>query len=138
MSPRYDLLEALCCHLDTVKPEDFNFASYYSENWKGGKPGCGTTACAFGYAPFVPEIAAAGLWVVSNNRGNWFLVDLTLYSDPILAASEIFGLSLAEANYLFSPYATHSGLDDAPSGNATPAQIAEHIRKFCAWRCAHP
>jgi hypothetical protein len=139
MEPRYDLLEALCRDLVMVKREDFNFASYYSENWKGGKPGCGTTACALGHAPFVPEIAAAGLSVVCELNGNClFFINSGPLMCGIPAAAKIFGLSWAEVNYLFGPHATHDELNDAPPGSATPAEVAEHIRKFCAWRRENP
>ena len=75
---------------------------------------CGSTACAVGWAAFVPE-----------------LKDEIDVFKPWETAQSAFGLSYAEMLYLFQPCPN----DDqcSPLGpNATAAEVASHIRSFVA------
>ena len=134
--------------LEKLPRKRFDYDHWVGSDWKG-KPdlSCGTTACAFGWATTIPSFRKAGLHLQSGydytdvifkgRRGFW-------------AASEFFGLSEEEAENLFSPEGSayymietpfetpSSYLKDAPGSDATPKQVAKHIRRFLKWKEKNP
>jgi hypothetical protein len=85
---------------------------------------CGTVACAIGWMPAVfPRLVR---WIL--NRGWLLAVELKKGPAPAFmnfrAASEVFGISDDDAEYLFLP--DRSGLGD----QASAKRVAQHIRRF--------
>lgn len=138
-------LEKLAAFLDTLPAPLFNFARWLGDGElppaealaKGG--GCGTTACAIGWAPAVfPEhwqwFKRKGetgrlVGLKPEHRGWWL--------DPVRDAEHFFGLVPGDTDYLFTPHDHDEGgctWDDTgcllPDEDATAKDVAAHIRRF--------
>ena len=148
---RADLLELVCKDLDNDPP--FNFEQWVSDRWRG-KPdlSCGAPACALGRATTIPELQKLGL-VLRRSKPSRFgygalgvgyvdlfeneVADYLAASDcSVAAAMRVFELTSDEAYYLFVPSDACSealfGADSVPSDDASPREVAAHIRDFIA------
>lgn len=100
---------------------------------------CGTVACAIGWMPAVfPKLTA---WVSDSDRD---AADISLivglrgdnssYAtiSSFETAQVVFGLSQEESEFLFAPFGHDFDKDENNhlAYDATPKQIARHIRKF--------
>lgn len=95
------------------------------------KPGCGTAACAVGWATAIPELRAEGLKLYWNGIG-WvpgFGKRPALSGDAddfafvgFHEAARFFGLTIKESERLFSP--------DSYTEHPSPATVASEIRSF--------
>ncbi len=123
-------MEKLAEFLDKLSRKEFNFAEVVSEANIAKK--CGTVCCAMGWTPVVfPRLVEFSLdedeirWsdVVFKKSGERGYVEV---------AEELFEISYAEAEYLFTPNQQHYlGVKDL--GNfATPIQAAKLLRKYMA------
>jgi hypothetical protein len=133
-----DRLLKLADFLDTLPRKRFDFGCYVdTETWKG-KPdlSCGTKACAMGWATTMPFFRRLGLRLNEDGivclkddldkPGNFFAeVDK-------IAGDKLFGLTSVAYEFLFVPQGT-SGVNPLQV-DATPKQVAKHIRKFVAKR----
>lgn len=81
---------------------------------------CGTTACACGWACTIPSFRKAGLKLEKG-----FLKYKGAFN--FTAASEFFGITLIEAEYLFDP------LYYKKADNTTPIEVSNRIKKFVAF-----
>lgn len=127
--------------LDQLPEERFYYARWVGSDWEGkANLSCGTTACALGWATTIPAFRRLGLRLIKDP---WSGTIVTMkYYDYINnasadAANVIFGLSRVEFEYLFIPsnesctILPEYGLNQpSPNANATPKDVAEHIRKF--------
>lgn len=127
---RTDRLLVLAEFLDKLPVEKFNFAIIADQHGKpmmealaAGKTRCGTTACAIGWLPavFPNEFE----WKQVGSRVDVLCVERDNRTD-FSAAEEFFNILPYQAEWLFIPGA--SPLED----DATPQQVAEHIRGFVA------
>lgn len=129
--------------LRALPEERFYYGTWVGRHWGGlADLSCGTTACALGWATTVPELATAGLCMRLGEIGaHVSLVDETelhgasSYDHSFIAAATVFGISVAEAEYLFTPGWDSGAIDDldldsSPDDDATADQVAEHIEKF--------
>lgn len=126
-------LHTLAAFLRKVKPQHFDL-----DHWcdlDGGKlkngalkeRGCGTTACALGWAPSIPEFRARGLQLKNlAARGDTPDIDVIFkargktYSGED-AAAMFFGLTKTQSEYLFMPdYYPREALGD-------PEYVADRI-----------
>lgn len=133
--------------LDKLPRERFDYGSWVGSDWKG-KPdlSCGTTACALGWATTMPEFRRLGLRLTKGRpdpSNDVFDANMCVtlkqsharatLDGSFKAASKVFGLSEEESEYLFAPNADHP-YDDygkwSPGGEATPKEVARHIRRF--------
>lgn len=87
----------------------------------GAHASCGTTACAFGWAPSVPELANAGLKLV--RYGNSF-VPRYEGKESFDAAQLLFGIPVRVAEHFFDP--EHYAEDDLTD----PKEVVRRIREF--------
>lgn len=135
-----DKLLILATELDTVAPENFNYNVWiHADNFAEldfSLTTCGTVACALGHAVklFPNELC----W---RKRSLFtYYIDLQdgqpnpdLARAPINAAMVVFGLTRQQAEYLFisdTDYETEEyELLPSPGGNASPAEVADHIRR---------
>lgn len=118
----------------------FDYGAWVGEDWKGKADlSCGTTACALGWATVIPSLRKAGLRLYKRNDGTNGYVTLKNRTrvGSEQAAAEVFGITPQEAGYLFTPEYDTWGLDvrfehlgTAPGWDATPQQVAKHIRNF--------
>lgn len=120
--------------LDKLPRKRFCYSTWVGADWEGNQDlSCGTTACALGWAATMPEFRRLGLNLKSDNyfcnyvslkkKNKEVAIDLD-------AASEVFGLGMVEAEYLFCPEHDDGDGNYSPGDNATPKQVAKHIRKF--------
>lgn len=131
--------------LDTLPSYRFKFDQWVGFDWKGAPDlSCGTTACALGWATTIPEFRELGLILVRENNGDSYpaLKDsqsLRLMQEGYgsewqciaTAAEHIFGITAADTRRLFMPvYETREGRVGRLGPEASPKQVAEHIRKF--------
>jgi hypothetical protein len=139
-------LLVLADFLEKLPRKRFDYKSWVGQDW-GGAPdlSCGTTACALGWAAVMPEFRRLGLrlvegewagagpyrWVVRDHH----VVNKKTGSEGAAAGEEIFSLNWEEAVFVFNP---NNWYDDekSPDTDATPKQVAKHIRKFVAGRAA--
>lgn len=134
----------LADRLENVPNKRFNFRHWVGKDWNGDANLCNTTACALGFATTIPELADAGLILVKCNsfRHGGLVCLRQIVTDPdfdidnvssLHAAMHVFGLTMEEAEFLFLP-ASESMIDmwgeSGPEADATPKQVAEHIRFF--------
>lgn len=82
---------------------------------------CGTTACAFGWAPSVPELKKAGLKLARYGNS---LVPEYKGEEGFAAAEELFGIPNTVAQHLFNP--DYYEPDDLKN----PHVVAGRIRAF--------
>lgn len=137
----------LAAFLDKVKRSRFYFGSWVGGDWKGAPDlSCGTTACALGWAASMPEFRRLGLRIrfddsIANEK--WREHEVVLGQLPgYHAAARLFGLTVSEATFLFIPRECRPFrfTSDRPSNpevdlvspgeDATPRQVATHIRRF--------
>lgn len=124
--------------LDKLPKKRFLYEKWVGDDWKGKKDlSCGTTACALGWATTIPLFQKLGI-----HLGPWFngqqLINAPLMkgkekSSPEEVGWEIFGLSAWDYSFVFIP--NRENLDygfSSPDEDATPKQVATHIRKFVA------
>lgn len=102
---RFGLLATIARGLEAMPPTQFDFRHLIRDF--DPVNGCGTVCCAIGWFP------------------RWFPKDWKWGDMPAIEeASDYLGLTLRQAEKLFLPY--QSGL----GGDATPTQVAAHIRAF--------
>lgn len=154
----------LAAFLEQLPPDRFDYSVWVGRDWKGATDlSCGTTACALGWATAMPEFQALGLYLelvqpdedisvvsLTGPVATYAIVKTTLQPDSdscIDAGSLTFGITHDQAEYLFAPecYLWEQDEDGnpnyrvtdmprSPSTDATAKQVAEHIRRFVAWR----
>lgn len=118
-------LETLADFLDTVDQTKFNLAVWYvgfvPEDFTADAfSGCGTVACAFGWACTIPEFQAAGLRM--NPMGEPSLDGATGF----LAAQRFFEIDGETALHLFA--SSEYQLRDLRD----PTAVADRIRELLA------
>lgn len=132
----------LAAFLEKLPRKRFDYASVVGYDWQG-KPdlSCGTTACAIGWAAAMPQFQKLGLKldfdpVYGNSR-----LEGGVAKGKYNPGTAIFEISDDEWDYLFQPgwnltddAGTDLPLPVAPDADATPKQVAKHIRRFVAWR----
>ena len=142
MKPRdyRNRLLALAKFLDELDPKRFDYEVWVTYNgkmdWADGMKAfedCGTTACALGWACTMPKFRKLGLSMESG------VPKLTGVVGAFPAARELFGLTYNESYYLFKPRnypprTAGSALGQGPSAQATPQEVAAHLRKFADWK----
>lgn len=99
-------LNLLAEHLKKVKPETFKMNTWYeSENPNEEEWTCGTAACAFGHACFIPEFKEEGLHITVYENSN---LGTPVFKDwrDIRAAENFFRITTEEAYHLF--YTEHA------------------------------
>lgn len=130
----------LAAFLRTVPRKQFDYC-VWGESQTGEKVkaeiGCGTKACALGWATAIPTFRKIGLKLVeSTYEPNIGYVELHTKDGRILddfdAASVLFGINTDEAVALFSPEEDVYG--NSVEDKATPKQVARKIEKFVAKR----
>lgn len=125
--------------LDKLPKNRFDYCTWVGDDWEGKKDlSCGTTACALGWATTIPAFRKLGLRMIRYNSGaggvclkkqEHNIIDS--YDDfvySLAAGKKIFGLDDIEFEYIFVP--ADYNFDKKPGNNATPKQVAKHIRKF--------
>lgn len=131
-------LMALAEYLRTIPTERFYYGTWVGKDWQEKQDlSCGTTACALGWAATMPKFRRLGMRLVVSGYRDGSPVGVVALADPdamneyesdepiqnsMLAARHVFGLSQAEADYIFAPC---MGEEDA-----SPKQVARKIRKF--------
>lgn len=134
----------LAAFLHDMPCAKFDFKLIFSQGSKpplealaAGNHRCGTVGCAIGWMPAaLPRVAR---WQYYGDTTD-VVADIVLRADPgksdFRAAQHAFGISYDESCWLFSPYGgggyfgnhnTHN-----VGGDATPKQVAAHIRAFVA------
>lgn len=123
--------------LKALPPQKFDYCSWVGSDWKGKQDlSCGTTGCALGWACAMPDFRRLGLKFrkIGNKRTGYtgfpMVPGKTQDGEGHAghASRVVFGLSHDQHNLLFmpKPYNPPTG----PTGDATPKQVAAHIRKF--------
>lgn len=129
--------------LEKLPRKRFDYSSWVGEGWQGASDlSCGTTACALGWAAVMPEFRRLGLRLVKGERDvlgcmvmNHHVLNKKTGSEGEDAAIEVFGLTWEQSCFVFNP--SYSYFDAmSPDANATPKQVARHIRKFVAGQVA--
>lgn len=107
-------LAALADLLDTVKDEQFDLGE-----WVAMEPGCGTVACACGWAGLSPAFIKQGFFLTDHgipafegNRG-------------VSAVTAFFGVGPRQFTYLFTRL-------EYPEGQWGPKDVAARIRQVLA------
>ncbi len=126
-------LERLAGFLEGLPPEKLDMG-----RWAGGacldprsreQGGCGTTACALGWATTIPEFQAAGLKLRERDWGPGFTpcVETPDYDATGFEAGMVFfDLSYTQALHLFEP-SEYPNYEDVSVG-----QVVERIREMLA------
>lgn len=118
-------LRKLANFLMTVPKDRFDLGSWIEIGfYEEFTPGCGATACAFGWACTIPEFKKAGLFLkgaIPVLRG---FNDQDRYPEGFKTASKFFDISERDALYLFSPdyYPFYSHRD--------PKRVAARLRAY--------
>lgn len=119
--------------------------------------GCGTAGCAVGWMPHVfpdelrwhpvdrsrafdDKVCVNDEWVPVHNTFVELVKPIrpgmSMENHGTYAAAHVLGITDHESDCLFSP--SHSSpWGEAPSRDASPAEVADHIRKFIAYRATH-
>lgn len=110
------------CQLGTKKPLDAYRA--------GG--GCGTTACAIGWTPKV--FPRSFEWLIEPQMGPGAHINVTLKGDHWVdnfdAAEKFFGITYADARYLFMPRCFDGDGTKRLSESASAKTVARRIEAF--------
>jgi len=127
---RINRLTKLAELLESLKPgKHFDMETWGEHNAdepphldKNGKPGCGSVACALGWAACLPSFRKAGLKVeyADGVYGNPVWVPTYKGFTGEIAGAEFFGIDWNEAYDLFVP----DNMDQ------TPKQVARNVRKL--------
>lgn len=127
MTPRERLL-FLRDALRRPMPADFRFDM---SRWRANllpneRDGCGTAACALGYATLLPELAAEGLsWLEAPAP---FMGRIVFGDQGDYEAGELFfGLNRDQSEFLFDPTAY-----DCHESEITAADVADRIDRVLA------
>lgn len=136
--------------LDTVPPERFEYAVWASEATTDLRaPGCGTKACALGWATAIPEFAALGLRLAPHHPGGptvHFGTDSPVHREfdcAQRAAMELFGIDGNGFHKLFVPNEEHDCDDENDCSDeclaclddrSPPSYVAAKIRAYVAGR----
>lgn len=134
----------LAAFLETLPPARFDYARWCGSGVIGefadtSPPthmfeGCGTNACALGWATAIPEFQALGLRIEKDAAGDPMpyvtlgpekcgtTEDWSPNSISLRAAAHLFDITREEAAEIFI---------HGPEGS-TPADVADKIREFCA------
>lgn len=127
--------------LDSLPPRRFDYSSWTGLDYKPGQDltahRCGTTACALGWACAMPAFRRLGAELDEDGsprlKGRPYA-----YSEAV--SEHLFGLTEDEHNYLFSPCCEPpfdtDGWPDSPPDEATPKQVAKHLRLFVERRAS--
>lgn len=99
-----------------VKPENFHMEAW-ANVIDNGRPACGTTACALGWATTIPSFRRAGLRLTKDRHQNIYITlgDMrhSRKDHPadrsIEAAKKFFGIDTGEAEYLFTIFSLEYG-----------------------------
>ena len=140
--------------LAQLPPDRFNFATWVGDTeWQQGllAQGCGTTACALGWATAIPEFAELGLVIVKGWQEDKHGVPAHVrlkgddqgdfWQATLAATRHVFGMDELETNLLFTPTECESEEEDDQSPSegfedgrlprdASAWAVAEHIRQF--------
>src|SRR5215472_17893577 len=126
-------LEKLADFLEKLPSGRFYYGHWIdTEKWEGAADlSCGTTACALGWGTAIPSFRKAGLRMKKHGLPAFGK------SEGMDAGARFFGITHADALFIFQPNALHAkdlDLWSAPGHDATPKQVAKHIRSFVAWK----
>lgn len=122
---RLDTLESF---LETLPEDQFYFGSYVLKQVHG----CASIACALGWTPkLFPELVT---WELRPGSMGGYISSKDTGHIGIVVGTELFGVDLETAEWLFAPGAIHSHFgDNLLENSATAKQVAEHIRKYLRW-----
>lgn len=130
--------------LRKLPPDRFDFGMWVGTDWRGMQDlSCGTTACAMGWTPQVPELKHLGLCILKNGNGDvgiGFTGEENGISNPstnLRTGCKVFGITYTQAHYLFIPNSQGENFefsDASPDGDASAVEVAAHIERFVASR----
>lgn len=101
------------CLKTEVKPKLFNMSQWAIEIEKG-RPACGTSACALGWATAIPAFAKAGLRLTQTRDSDKYVTirgmrhrdrgydENPTYRRSIRTAERFFDITTKQAEYLFA------------------------------------
>lgn len=129
-------LAKLANFLDTLPKDRFRFHTWFSSE-HFSPSACGTTACALGWATAIPEFgmcmgynpdACSAYPMLKSDKRE----ELDQWVAACTAASEVFGLTEKETEYLFIPGEDQDSRynENSLTRHAGPHAVAEHIRDF--------
>jgi len=139
-------LLVLADFLEKLPPERFDYSCWAGKDWGGAQDlSCGTTGCAMGWCPSIPEFYELGLRLFRDSNDDVGVKKTGMRTDDALASSfktarVFFGLRADEPEWLFAPeherWDTKTGetIATSPYRKAKPTEVAAHIRKFVASR----
>lgn len=121
------LFRLLSARLRDINPDRFDLDAWYDKKY--GNIGCGTTACAMGYACLMPEFNEVGLRpsrrdALTAGHGFPELRRGGLVFSDWAAVREVFGINYHNADLLFS-----SAYDESVT-RASPVMVADRIDQF--------
>lgn len=117
----------LADYLSELPRKKFDYGFY------GEERSCGTVACALGHACLMPQFQRLGARLIPDSYIAtllWPKMKDVPGSSEYDVSEQLFGLDATDHNHLFVPGASRLGSD------ATPKQVAKHIRKFVKERVA--
>lgn len=124
------MLLELADFLDRLPEHRFDFGEWVGDDWQGNPNlSCGTTACAAGWSTTLPSFQKYGLRLTTYDS----VAPATVKDDydyGIQAMANVLEISWEDAATLFMPL--YHGELLAPPGNATPKEVAGHIRNWIA------
>ncbi len=137
--------------IEQIPPERFKFSSWVGSDYRG-KPGigCGTTACAFGWATAMPLFRKLGLRLyktgangrheprICAGKPGYVAEESRDFEATEAAAMALFNLDPDGLEYLFLPSGSGAGTDGSRndryglllSNDATASMVACRIRSF--------
>lgn len=144
---KWKRLTILAEYLKEVKPQQFFYGDFVDGECAltedGKQLSCGTTACAIGHVPVIPEFRRLGVRFGVEEDDDYRSLEPMLKMDGkfIMTSWEdvgetIFGLDRDEFYYLFMPaerFGHSNGLLPSPGYNASAKTVAKHILKFVRW-----
>jgi hypothetical protein len=123
----------LAAFLRKLPRKRFHYDHVVGQDWKGRQDlSCGTTACAMGWAATMPIFRKLGLRMQVPEHGEFGDAVTDAAGSYVFAASEIFGISAGDADYLFSPETEHFERPKGPSPRASNTTVAAHIERYVA------